>query len=312
MLLSADAIPAHIAGRFREVTNFQQSSSGQYFVFDRRSHVVFGIDSKKESAWEIVHIGAEPGRIIDPTAFSVAPDGTFAVADAPDGRERIQFFTVAGFRTSGFVLPIRQTPRVMLDSYVMNGIGSLQYTGHSILISQPDTGSLVTEYGIDGSLIRSFGRLRRTSHEDDRQVHFALNSGIPLPAADGGCWFVFQTGEPVLQKYDTRGELVFERRVQGREVDEILARMPTTWPRRKTDEGEVPIVTPNVRTAAVDHHGNVWIALATPTTYVFDRDGDKIRSVQFRATGVMLPTSLFFGVDDRVLVTPGLFEFRTQ
>lgn len=273
---------------------------------------MFGIDAKKESAWEIVHIGAEPGRIIDPTAFSVAPDGTFAVADAPEGRERIQFFTVAGFRTSGFVLPVRQTPRVMLDNYVMNGIGSLQYTGHSILISQPDTGSLVTEYATDGSLVRTFGHLRRTSHEEDRQVHLALNSGIPLPAADGGCWFVFQTGEPVVQKYDARGQMLFERHVQGREVDDLLARMPTTWPRRKTDEGEVPIVTPSVRTAAVDRDGNVWISLATPTTYVFDRDGDKIRSVQFRATGVMMPTSLFFGVNDRVLVTPGLFEFPTQ
>src|SRR5687767_8333818 len=83
---STGAIPAHIAGRFREPAGFQQSASGQYFVFDRRSHAVFGLDEAQTSSWEIVRIGAEPGRVIDPTAFSVAPDGTFVVADAPGGR----------------------------------------------------------------------------------------------------------------------------------------------------------------------------------------------------------------------------------
>jgi hypothetical protein len=312
VMRSIDAVPAHVAGRFREVTGFQQSASGQYFVFDRRAHVVFGLDAKKESAWEIVHIGAEPGRIIDPTAFGVAPDGTFVVADAPEGRERIQIFTPAGFRTNGFTLPMRQTPRVMLENFVMNGIGSLQYTGTSILLSQPETGSLVTEYTLDGGVVRTFGHLRRTGHEDDRQVHLALNSGIPLVAADGGWWFVFQTGEPLLQKYDRDGQLVFERHVQGREIDEVIARVPTTWPKRRTSEGEVPIVSPTVRTAAVDRDGRVWIAFVVPFTYVYDRDGDKIRSVQFRAAGLVTPNSLFFGSNDRILVTPGLYEFRAR
>ena len=46
-----------------------------------------------------------------------------------------------------------------------------------------------------------------------------------------------------------------------------------------------------------------------PYTYVFDRDGDKIRTVQFRSAGIMTPSSLFFAKDHKVLVTPGLFEF---
>ena len=312
MIHSVDAIPAHIAGRFRDPTGFQQSGSGQYFVFDRRSHVVFGIDPAKDSVWEIVHIGAEPGRIIDPTAFSVAPDGTFVVADAPEGRERVQAFTPAGFRIGGFVLPVRQTPRVMLDGFVMNGIGSLHFSGHSILLSQPETGSLVTEYALDGSVVRAFGRLRATHHEDDRPVHLALNSGIPLPADGGGWWFVFQTGEPLLQRYDKDGQLLFDRHIEGRELDDLLTQLPTIWPRRRSDEGEVPIVSPTVRTAAVDHEGRVWIAFAVPYTYVFDRDGDKIRVVQFRGGGVIAPTSLFFGPGGQALVTPGLYEFPRQ
>jgi len=148
-----------------------------------------------------------------------------------------------------------------------------------------------------------------TGHEDDRPVHLALNSGIPLAATDGGWWFVFQTGTPVLQKYDRLGQLQFERHIEGRELDDLVGRLPTTWLRRRTDEGEVAIVAPTVRSAAVDRAGHVWIAFVVPYTYVFDSDGDRVRSVQFRAAGLVNPNSLFFGPTGRALVTPGLYEF---
>ena len=186
VLRSAGAVPAHVAGRFREPTGFQQSSSGQYFIFDRRGHTVYGLDEQQASSWEIIQIGAESGRIIDPTAFAVEPNGTFVVADAPNGRERIQIFTPVGFRVGGFLLPGRMRPRVVLENFVLNGIGSLQYTGRSILMSQPDTGGLITEYTLSGIPNRTIGNLRRTRHEDDREVHLALNSGIPLVDPSGG------------------------------------------------------------------------------------------------------------------------------
>src|SRR5438067_5612436 len=71
VLRSTGAVPPHIAGRFRQPAGFQQSASGQYFVFDRRAHTVYGIDQEQTSSWEIIHIGSEEGRIIDPTAFAV-------------------------------------------------------------------------------------------------------------------------------------------------------------------------------------------------------------------------------------------------
>src|SRR5712691_10880226 len=283
VLRSSAAVPAHVAGRFREPTGFQQSSSGQYFVFDRRAHTVYGLDAQRASSWEIIQIGAEPGRIIEPTAFAVEPNGTFVVADAPNNRERIQIFTPAGFRIGGFLIPGRVKTRVMIENAVLNGIGSLQYTGTSILMSQPETGALITEY--------------------------ALNSGIPLVDPNGGFFFVFQTGEPVFQKYDAAGQLVFERHVEGREIDLLVGRLPTQWPTRHTSEGELPLVTPTIRTAAVDRTGRLWIAFVVPYTYVYDGDGDKTRTVQFRGAGPIAPNSLFFGKNGQVLVTPGLFEF---
>ena len=54
-------------------------------------------------------------------------------------------------------------------------------------------------------------------------------------------------------------------------------------------------MTPTIRTAAVDRSGNLWVTFVVPYTYVYDRDGDKIRTLQFRAAGIMAPNSLFFG-----------------
>ena len=311
VLQAKRSVPAHLAGRFREALGFQQAKSGQYFIFDRRAHTVYGLDEEMTSVWEIVRIGAEMGRIIDPTAFAVEPEGTFVVADAPNGRERIQIFTPAGFRIGGFLLPGRMTTRVTLENVVLNGIGTLQYTGTSILLSQPETGGLIAEYTLQGGVNRLIGSLRPTGHESDPELHLALNSGIPLVDPGGGFYFVFQTGVPAFQKYDRQGHLVFERRIEGREIDPVIANQPTTWPRRKTAEGEVPLVTPTIRAAAVDRAGRLWISFVLPYTYVYDTDGDKIRTLQMRAAGLISPNSLFFGPSGHLLATPGLVEFQT-
>lgn len=309
VLRSAAGIPAHIAGGFAEPIGFQQSTSGQYYVFDRRAHTVYGIDRDRTSAWEIVSIGPEAGRIIDPTAFAVEPDGTFVVADAPNARERIQIFSSDGVKIGGFLLPGRAKSRVVIGNLVLNGIGSLAYTGTSILMSQPENGALVTQYTLTGGVYRSFGTLRRTGHEDDGELNLALNSGVPLVDPTGGFFFVFQTGEPVFRKYDRTGALVFERHIEGREIDEFVTHLPSRWPTRKTADGELPMVSPTVRAAAVDATGHLWVSFVLPYTYVYDRDGEKIRTVQFHAAGIMSPASLFFGHSGRLLVAPGLFEF---
>ena len=309
MLQSVGAIPTHVAGRFRNAAGFQQSDSGQYFGFDRRAHTVFGIDAAQSSSREIVQIGGESGRIIDPTAFAVAPNGSFAVADAPNGRERIQMFSPSGTSSGGFFLPGRLTARVVLDQTVLSGIGSLQFTGTTMLMSQPETGALFAEFDLSGGIARTIGMLRRTGHEDDRDLHLALNSGIPLVDPTGGFFFVFQTGEPAFRKYDRTGRLVYERHVEGREIDAVVANLPTTWPKRRTETGDLPLVLPTIRAAAVDRVGQLWISFVVPFTYVYDRDGDKTRTVQFRAAGIFAPHSLFFARNGRLLVTPGLYEF---
>jgi hypothetical protein len=311
LLTAVRAVPPEIAGRFRDARGFQQSASGQYFVFDRRAHTVYGIDQTWESAWQIVQIGAEPGRIIEPTAFAVAADGSFVVADAPGNRGRVQVFSPVGFRIGGFTLAGAARPRVTIENVVLNGIGSLQYTGSAILLSQPENGALITEYNLTGQTSRAFGALRPTGQEGDPDVHLALNSGIPLVTPTGEFYFVFQAGLPVFRKFDADGRLQFERQIQGREADAVIAALPGSWP-RESGGGELPLVKPTIRAAAVDADGNLWVSFVAPFTYVFDADGDRIRTVNFQGAGPVLPGSLFFNRQGHLLVTPGLYEFGTR
>jgi hypothetical protein len=302
------SIPPELAGRFRDARGLQQSASGQYFVFDKRAHTMWGIDAAFEGIWRIVDIGGEAGHLLDPTAFAVAADGTFVVADSPGPRARVQTFTPAGFRIAGFWLDQATRRPITIENTVMSGIGSLQFTGSSILLSQPENGSLLSEYSIGGQTLRAIGNLRATGHESDRDVHLALNSGIPLVTASGDLYFVFQAGTPVFRKYDAGGALVFERQIQGREVDDVMPRLPSVWPRNSLD-GELPLIRPTIRAAALDRAERLWIAFDAGFTYVFDRDGDKIRTVRFQGAGSVSPLTMFFGPTGRLLITPGLHEY---
>jgi hypothetical protein len=120
------------------------------------------------------------------------------------------------------------------------------------------------------------------------------------------------TGRPTFRKYSADGKLLFERHIEGTELDVLLDAQPTKWPRRRVEDREVPFVAPIIRAAAVSPGGELWISLAVPFTYVYDGQGDKIRTVQFYGAGVIGATSLSFSRNDTVLVTPGCYEFPAR
>jgi hypothetical protein len=306
---ASGSLAAHIAASFDELAACHLSASGDYLIFDRRAHAVYTVARGSDSPKRIVQIGSESGRILRPTAFDSASDGSFVVADAPGDRQRVQFFNAAGTTLGGFTMPGRGVPQITLGDLVLSGLGTLEYTGQTVLISQPELGSLVVEYLPTGTPLRTFGELRETGQEKDPQVHAALNLGIALVNPKGGYYYVFLSGVPVFRKYDSAGKLIFERHIEGIELDPYVGRIPTTWPRKR---GEIPIVPATVRAAAVDRDGNLWISLAAPFTYVYDVSGDKRRTFQFRGAGIVSPTSFFFTDDHRVLVTPGCYAFEAR
>jgi len=308
-LIATRALPPEVAGRFRDLANLQQGADGSYYGFDRRAHAVHRINAAWTSSTVIVDIGQAKGELLQPSAFDSAGD-EFVVSDAPFGVDRLQLFWKDGTSMGAFQPQVRSLPRVTIGSAVMNGAGSLEFTGSAILLSEPDTGWLVSEYSLDGKPLRHFGLLRPTGHEADKDVHIGLNTGIPVATPDGGCWFVFQAGVPLLRKYDRRGELVFERHIQGAEVDPLVRALPTAWPRRGTGPHRVlPLITPSVQAAAAAPDGSLWVALSLPYVYVFDAAGDRTRVVELHGAGVIRAGSLAFSRQGRLIVTPGGYEF---
>jgi hypothetical protein len=187
----------------------------------------------------------------------------------------------------------------------------MQFTGSTFLLGRPESGGLFLELDYLGRPTRTIGHTRPTGQEAASDVHLGLNVGMPLVDPTGGFYFVFQTGRPLFRKYDAAGELVFERHIEGVELDGLIQALPTTWPLRDTAAGRMPIVNAIVRTAAVDASGQLWVSLMTPFTYVYDPQGEKRRTIQFAsAGGAISPTSLFFSDDGRLLVTPGCYEFQ--
>jgi hypothetical protein len=314
ILRSIAGLPAHLAGSFEDFAACHVTPEGDYLVFDRRAHSVYRVARDGGTApKKILQIGVKPGEILKPIAFASAPDGTFVVADSPGGQDRVQIFLYLGAQVGGFLLPARSIPRVVAGDVVLSGVGSLDYTGKTILVSQPDvSGALITEYDSTGKVLRSFGHPRQTGHEQEPDLHLALNGGFPVAIPGGGYYFVFAAGIPMFRKYDAKGEMVFERHIEGPEVDEHIRKLPGTWPRRKIGAGEYPLVPSGIRTAGVDPNGNLWISLVAATTYVYDPSGDKTRVVRFHGAGLFAPNDLFFTRDGRIVASPGCYVFEVK
>ena len=306
-LRAVRSLPSSIINRFQDPIGCAETSTGEIVVLDKRAHTVYVVSADRAGVRKILEIGGEQGRVLSPGVLDLSKDDIIAVADAPQGQERIQYFSLTGSRLGGFWLAKRVAPRLVVGPLVLNGVGSMHFTGKTFLVSEPDAGGLFLERDIEGTVLRQIGILRPTSQESDRNLHLSLNIGLPLVDSKGGFYFVFQTGRPMFRKYDADGTLVFERHIEGIELDGLIQALPTTWPARRA--GVQPLVSPLVRTAAVDPEGQLWVSLMTPFTYVYDRNGEKIRTVRFDANGSVSPTSLFFTSRGRLLVTPGCHEF---
>jgi hypothetical protein len=312
ILRSVAALPPDLAGQFAEPAGLVQLPSGDYLLFDRRGHTVFRVDRALASARPLVSIGVEPGRILLPFGFDLDPTGLLILGDAPGSTERIQVFSTDGTRLGGFSLRPRPDARVQFEGLTLNGVTTLRVTPHqTILLNQPETGSLITEYDFRGQVIRTIGRLRATGHEATPLVHLAMNSGFPLPIPSGGFYFVFRGGAPHFQRYSAAGTLIFDRTIQGRELDQWVQQQPTSWGRVSgAGEAPLPIVRSLVRAVAISADGELWVSFSVPYAYVYDEDGEKHRTIQFHGAGPLIPTSLSFAPDGRLLATPGGYIFK--
>lgn len=304
------ALPPHVVNRFELPVSFVVTSTGDYLVLDRRAHTVFRMDAAGREVTPILGIGQEAGRVLRPTAIALSDDDILAVLDGPGAYQRLQYFTPRGTLIGLFYLTILGTPGVVVNDQVVSGAGAMAFDGTTFWFTAPERGTLLFQIDTAGTVLRQVGHLRETGHESNRGLHAALNAGMPVVDPRGGIFFVFQTGRPMLRKYSTDGTLLFERHIEGPELDPIIQRLPTRW--ATPDDGSRPLPAPVVRTAAADRQGRLWVVLQTGHVYVYDGTGEKIRTVTFGGATPTLTSSLFFTRNGRLLTGPGGYEFDTS
>ena len=148
-------------------------------------------------------------------------------------------------RVTGFFLPGQPAARVTIDNLMLNGAGSIQHAGNTLLISHPESGALFTEYSPGGYAQRSIGRLRATGFEDDRELHVAMNAGLPLVDPTGGFYLRLHhrpAAVPQVRRDGSAGLRAAHRRARARRLPGDAADALAATPRRGQD---VPFVTPS-------------------------------------------------------------------
>lgn len=311
ILTPMGGLPPNLVGQMREPAAFVETPDGRFVIFDKRAQQIYGVDAARKTLTTLVAIGPSDGEILQPAAFAYNRNRTFTVIDQPGRYERVQTFYDDGTPLGAFQRwPARPgAERFSINAVVYQGLGAIAPLGRNLLTSGLASDALITEVDQAGNLVRHIGQLRATGHESDPLLHHALNAGIPLVDAEGSIYFVFVTGTPLFRKYSSTGTLIYERHIEGPELDSTLQTMPASWPTDRIQGREFPAVPSTITTAALDPQGRLWVSLSLPFTYVYDADGNKTRTVQFRGTGWLTPTSFFFAPHDRVLVTPGCYEF---
>ena len=238
------------------------SHKGLYYVSERRRHSVVVLNERFEIQREIGGIGSAPGRLFRPGAVDVSENGIIYVQDG--GNERIQSFSIDGTHLAAF-----ETGQYM---------GFAAGTQGEIYLGQPEKGALISVYSREGKLLRSFGKLklRSDSHgeefkDQNEQLTNSTNRVRLSVDKDGNILVSFML-IPLIQKYTRNGQLLFEQRLEGPEIETL---MQSSGRLTMSMDGfpEEVIALEAVPRAS----GEIGVVLIDRSIYVADQSGKRLR-----------------------------------
>jgi hypothetical protein len=297
-------VPPATGPRYEEVFNNIPLSAydvaayqGKYILSDFKGHRILVVGDNMQVEKEFGRIGSGPGRLFHPGSLDVAGDGTIYVQDG--GNERIVKFTSDGHHLGD--LP--------LSDFAGFAVGPR----NELYLGQPEEGHLITVYSSSGKKLRSLGQLKKFSEiygpefaEKDLPYKTAFNRVRLSTDADGNIYVSFML-TPLLQKYSPAGELLFERRLEGPEIDRLMAAIQKQkYIGTMSDGADARIVAldPVIEPSS----GNILVPLVDGSIYLADRDGKRLNFLRPQA---MQPTDESFypfaaglGAKGELLVSP--------
>jgi hypothetical protein len=239
------------------------SHNGLYYLSERRRHSVIVLNERFEIQKEIGGIGSAPGRLFRPGAIDVSDDGIIYVQDG--GNERIQCFSIDGT----YLAALNTEPYM----------GFAAGTGGEIYLGQPEKGGLISVYSREGKLLRSFGKLKVYSdlHGEefkgqDEQFSNGINRVRLSVDKDGNILVSFML-IPLIQKYSRNGQLIFEQRLEGPEI-EALTQSPGGHLTMSMDGFAEEVIALE---AVPRPNGEIGVVLTDRSIYVADQNGKRLR-----------------------------------
>lgn len=239
------------------------SHNGLYYVSERRRHSVIVLNERFEIQKEIGGIGSAPGRLFRPGAIDVSEDGVIYVQDG--GNERIQSFSIDGTHLATFPTELY--------------MGFAAGTKGEIYLGQPEKGALISVYSSEGKLLRSFGKLKLYSDlygEEFKDQNEKFSNGINRVRLsvdkDGNILASFML-IPLIQKYTRNGQLVFEQRLEGAEI-ETLTQSSSGRLTMSMDGFAQEVIALEAFPRA---NGEIGVVLTDRSIYVADQSGKRLR-----------------------------------
>ena len=246
------------------------SHKNLYVVSERSRNSVLVINERSEIQKVISGIGSEPGRLFRPGHLDVASDGVVYVQDG--GNERVQSFDLEGRYLGGFA-----TTQYM---------GFAAGAGGEVYLGQPEKGALVTVYSRDGKVLRSFGKPKTMSevygaeYAGDNEVYRNAINRVRLTTEDDGSILVSFALAPLLQKYSREGNLIFERRLEGPEIDRLTRGiLNDTGGNLVMSIDGFPERIMSLEAVSVSG-GEINVILTDGSVYVADREGRKVNVIR--------------------------------
>ena len=292
-LRSVGGLPAHIAGRFNDLSICRQTERRD--VPRLRSPLAHRVQRRLPTqptapTRDRARSAPSPDACCSRTPSTPRPDGTFVVADAPENRTRMQVFvSPAGRGWRGSRCP-RLASRCSSTASRSPASGRSSPLGPLRLL-QPARKRLADRRA--RTRRRVGPRLRRAARNRSRAGSCAASRAQQRPRRPqprrGLLLRVRRRADRRSGSTTTRGALVFERHIEGVELDAYMRDRPTrvASPQDRSD-GEFPIVRPVVRAAAADRErqrcgSRSTCRSPTSTTVAATRQ----RIVQFRGAGLL-------------------------
>ena len=254
--------------------------AGQHFLLvESGNHRIIRLDQNGRVVFQLGEIGSTPRDLLNPEKVLGLPDGGYLVLDH-------SIYPVKRFGADGTYQKSLSFGKSLDDRSDNLSITVAVDDQEHIYLNQPRKNTLISVYNFQGKRLRGFGQkvgakkvfpdlYADHQHVRRREYSESLNRVILQSDGEGGLFACF-IHAPILRHYDREGQLTFEIRFEGPEVDHFLKEQlmdPGAFKNSSYNfNGLQMLVLTNDMSWDAESR-RVFLLVGGRTLYVFSKDG---------------------------------------